>query len=71
MMPPNSRMDCCSNVAGRSVTIFSIVVISLVMRETISPVRRLTKKLSESVCRCLNSLMRKSVMARFSVRSNK
>ena len=56
---------------SRSVTMFSIVVISFVIRETISPVRRLTKKLSESVCRCLNSLMRKSVIARFSVRSNK
>ena len=30
-----------------------------------------TKKLSESVCRCLNTLILKSVIARFSVRSNK
>ena len=41
--PPSSRIDCWITVAGRSVTIFSIVVTSLVMRDMTSPVRRLTK----------------------------
>ena len=54
-----------------SVMRFSRVDTSLVMRDMISPVRRLAKKLRDRVCRCSNIFLRKSVIMRFSVRSNK